>query len=396
MAVEVFTKLHDFVSNTAPICYGILKPGLHVEKGVPVVKVKNIQSGQINTSDLLRTTQEIDDQYKRSRIQPGDLLLTIRGSTGRVAIVPAELTSANITQDTARIRVSSDDSTEYLFYALQSERVQQQIFLNTVGQAVKGINISEVKKLSLLHPPLPEQQKIAKILQTWDRAIATTEKLIDASKQQKKALMQQLLTGKKRFAGFEGEWELTALGDVFGERRETEHTELQLLSITSGEGVINRSEVGRKDTSNLDKTKYKRICAGDIGYNTMRMWQGVSGVSPVEGIVSPAYTVITPTPSIDATYASYLFKLPLVVSLFERNSQGLVSDTWNLKFKHFSKIQMALPSIEEQVKIASALGTVDQQIKAAKERAEHLSSEKKSLMQQLLTGKRRVKVDEAA
>jgi len=204
MAVEVFTKLHDFVSNTAPICYGILKPGLHVEKGVPVVKVKNIQSGQINTSDLLRTTQEIDDQYKRSRIQPGDLLLTIRGSTGRVAIVPAELTSANITQDTARIRVSSDDSTEYLFYALQSERVQQQIFLNTVGQAVKGINISEVKKLSLLHPPLPEQQKIAKILQTWDRAIATTEKLIDASKQQKKALMQQLLTGKKRFAGFEG------------------------------------------------------------------------------------------------------------------------------------------------------------------------------------------------
>jgi type I restriction enzyme S subunit len=127
------TALDSFVDPRAPICYGILKPGEHVSDGVPVIKVKNIIGGEIIESDLLRTSLKIHNQYKRAEVNQGDLLLTIRGTTGRVAIVPPSLSGANITQDTARIRISSDDEPLYVFYALQSPDVQRQIDLNTIG-----------------------------------------------------------------------------------------------------------------------------------------------------------------------------------------------------------------------------------------------------------------------
>ena len=120
------TSLNDFVSSDAPICYGILKPGEHIPTGIPVIKVKNIKNGAILTKDLLHTSIEIDKQYSRSKLKTGDILLTIRGSTGRVAIVPKSLNGSNITQDTARIRVSTSDDLTYLFYALHPPKTHHQ------------------------------------------------------------------------------------------------------------------------------------------------------------------------------------------------------------------------------------------------------------------------------
>ena len=108
------TVLDSFVDPRAPICYGILKPGEHVSEGIPVIKVKNIIGGRVLEDDLLKTSLQIHNQYKRAEVNQGDLLLTIRGTTGRVAIVPPSLAGANITQDTARIRVSSDDDPMYV------------------------------------------------------------------------------------------------------------------------------------------------------------------------------------------------------------------------------------------------------------------------------------------
>src|SRR5690554_238963 len=90
------TTLDSFVDPIAPICYGILKPGEHVPDGIPVIKVKNIIGGRILENELLRTSPEIHKQYKRAEVNQGDLLLTIRGTTGRVAIVPLSLSGANI------------------------------------------------------------------------------------------------------------------------------------------------------------------------------------------------------------------------------------------------------------------------------------------------------------
>jgi type I restriction enzyme, S subunit len=248
--------------------------------------------------------------------------------------------------------------------------------------------------LSLPVPPIEERDKITAILSSWDHAIEKLQSLISAKEQHKKGLMQQLLSGKKRFPGFEDEWKEVKLGDIFTERKETNRPDLKLLAITSKQGVIDRDNLEKRDTSNEDKSKYKRIAPGDIGYNTMRLWQGVAALSPVEGIISPAYTVVTPNEEIDGEYMSYLFKYPPMIHLFYRYSQGLVSDTWNCKFSHFSQIKIKIPGKAEQEKIASVFKAVDRELITYKQKLKALQTQKKGLMQQLLTGKIRVKAEE--
>lgn len=106
--------LDELITAGRPITYGILKPGTGVENGVPVIKVKDIVNGAIDQSDLLYTSKEIDLAYARSRLYSGDLLLSIRGEVGRTAIVPDSLHGANITQDTARLAISTNYSTVYV------------------------------------------------------------------------------------------------------------------------------------------------------------------------------------------------------------------------------------------------------------------------------------------
>ncbi|MEM9463613.1 MAG: restriction endonuclease subunit S, partial [Myxococcota bacterium] len=187
--------LNDCIEPERPICYGILKPGRGVPNGVPVIKVKNIKYGRILDHDLLLTSHEIDHAYRRSRLVAGDVLLSIRGTTGRTAMVPTHLDGANITQDTARISIRrSDNDSRFIYFALQSPNLQRQVSDNTKGQAVKGINIRDVRRLEVPVPPLREQRKIAAILSSVDEAIEKTQVVIDRAQVVKKGLMQELLT----------------------------------------------------------------------------------------------------------------------------------------------------------------------------------------------------------
>lgn len=190
--------LNELIKSDSPICYGILMPGAHVIGGTPVIKVKDIKDNQINEIDLLLTSKEIDEKYARSRIQCGDTLLTIRGSTGRLAIVPESLNGANITQDTARIRIGSSELSKFIFTYLQSASGQEQIEFNTIGQAVKGINIGEVRKIIIGLPPMEERKLIAGAISSIDNKLFIYFNKMKSLVSTKKALMQDLLTGKVR------------------------------------------------------------------------------------------------------------------------------------------------------------------------------------------------------
>lgn len=257
----------------------------------------------------------------------------------------------------------------------------------------KQVSFDDFGDMVLQYPPVNEQEKIADILAGQDRVIALKEQLLAEKQKQKKYLMQQLLTGKKRLPGFSGEWIVSRLEDLFSERVETNCAELRLLAITSGQGVIPRDELELKDNSSEDKSKYKKICVGDIGYNTMRMWQGVSAFSNYEGIVSPAYTILKSNSEIDAKFFAYLFKLPSIIFLFFRYSQGLVDDTRNLKYENLKRIRVLFPQDKkEQTAIAEILSTADKEIELLKKDIEQEKLKKKSLMQLLLTGIVRVPV----
>ena len=251
----------------------------------------------------------------------------------------------------------------------------------------KQVGFEDFGDMILHYPSLAEQEKIAEILSAQDKLIALKEKLIEEKKRQKKALMQQLLTGKKRLPGFSGDWVDVKLGNVFAERVETNCQDLELLSVTGTNGVVPRSTIETKDNSSEDKSKYLKICKGDIGYNTMRMWQGVSALSEHEGIVSPAYTILIPSPEISAKYFSYLFKMHAVIFLFYRFSQGIVDDTRSLKYHEFAKLHLTVPKDKkEQEAIAEILTVADQEIEILQKELGQEKQKKKALMQLLLTG----------
>ena len=258
------------------------------------------------------------------------------------------------------------------------------------GSGVPTLNRNDVHVSKVAVPPKQEQNRIVEVLGLWDTAIEKQSELIENLKLRKRALMQQLLTGKKRLPGFCGEWKEVKLGDVFDERNETNRDDLPLLSITGDKGVIYQSNSDKRDISNDDKSKYKRICPNDIGYNTMRMWQGRSALSELEGIVSPAYTIVTPRESINVKFMSMLIQQPRVVYDFWTHSQGLVSDTLNCKYPDFCQVKVRIPTKQEQTAIASVLVKADKEIELANEKLASLQSQKRGLMQQLLTGKKRI------
>jgi type I restriction enzyme, S subunit len=164
------------------------------------------------------------------------------------------------------------------------------------------------------------------------------------------------------------EWGSSTYGAVAPSRRERslDLPEINtLLSVTANGGVIDQSKSGRRDISAPDKSKYLIVRPGDVVYNTMRMWQGVSGYSQLEGIASPAYTVVSPDPSVmDGRFLAYLMKRPENIALYRSFSQGLVSDTWNLKYRALAQLPLVVPPLQEQRRIAEILDTIDETIQA--------------------------------
>jgi len=388
------------LATVAEIRTGVAKGKQNLKNPVelPYLRVANVQDGYIDTSTI-KTIQIERDQIERYSLKAGDVLMTEGGDfdkLGRGDVWNGEISPCLHQNHVFSVRTDQSILTPHFLAALSASRYGKAYFLGCSKKSTNlaSINSTQLKEFPVLVPPIAEQREITKILSIWDKSISTTDKLLLNSQQKRQTLTFKLLTGKQRLPGFgTSNWKQYQLGKLFNERIENNQLDLPLVSITREQGVIWRDDVGRKDTSSEDKTKYLRICPGDIGYNTMRMWQGGSALSKIEGLVSPAYTVITPKHGVDGLFMSYLFKLPRTIHNFYRYSQGLTSDTWNLKFRHFKEVTVTIPEIEEQIQIAKILHSCDQEIAGLIAMREAFVSEKKFLVQQLLTGKRRVKVD---
>ena len=357
---------------------------------IPWVSTSLIKFNVISKTDEYITLEGVKNSS--AKIYPaGTVLMAMFGqgvTRGKVAILGID---ATFNQACVAIIPNEGNST-FLYYLLESSYEKLRYLSNSGSQ--DNLNATLIKGFDILLPPLAEQMEIARILGAWDDALSQLSALIAAKTQRKRALMQQLLSGARRFPEFAGQdWKTHQLGELFWERNECNRPDLPLLSITSDRGVILRDEVERKDTSNENKSAYLRIARGDIGYNTMRMWQGVSALSRLEGLISPAYTVCVPNELINAEYAAYLFKSAPMISIFHRHSQGMVSDTLNLKFHHFARISVSIPpSIEEQKRIAQVLGAATREIETLQAQRQVLAQQKRGLMQKLLSGETRVKL----
>lgn len=285
---------------------------------------------------------------------------------------------------------------KFIYYLLSNFDFKK--FSDKTG--VPGVNRNDLHVVKVGLPPLPEQKKIAQILSTWDKAIITTEQLLANSQQQKQALMQQLLTGKKRLLDengerFQGEWEETAIADFIKESRVPGSTGDIAKKITVklyGNGVIAKDE----KRSGSESTKYYRRSAGQFIYSKLDFLNGAFGIVPEE---LDGYESTLDLPAFDFLGTVNIEWFTYFVSREEFYSSNLGLANGGRKARRVNpndllKIQIPTPPIKEQQKIAAVLSAADKEITTLQQQLERLKQEKKALMQQLLTGKRRVKLDE--
>ncbi|RLT91615.1 MULTISPECIES: restriction endonuclease subunit S [unclassified Ketobacter] len=180
------------------------------------------------------------------------------------------------------------------------------------------------------------------------------------------------------------------LGDLFKSSRQKGEEGLPLLSVTLNDGLVVRDQLDRRTETSLSSKDHLMVKKGYIAYNMMRVWQGALGRATTDGLVSPAYVVLRPTKKIDSLYAEYLFKTSRLIYLFWAYSYGLTKDRLRLYYNDFSRISVRIPKIETQKKIAQILSTWDKAINTTEQLLANSQQQKKALMQQLLTGKKRL------
>ncbi|WP_421857048.1 restriction endonuclease subunit S [Marinomonas sp.] len=331
-------------------------------------------------------------------LNSGDILISITAELGKIGWVPDNLGEAFINQHTALVRLKGKfTDSKFVAYLLSSKEMNHKINRLNDSGAKAGLNLSTIRAIPLLLPPLPEQRKIAEILSTWDKSIVTTEKLIAASQQQKKALMQQLLTGKKRFAGFSEKWEevkLKQLGEVVsGGTPSTTNSDywdgdvfwVTPTDITKLKSHYICSSIRKISKSGLLSCSAKLVPKGSLLVCT-RATIGTLAITKTEMCTNQGFKNLVPNKSTDVEFLYYL----LAHERHQLISKASGSTFLELSKKDFDNIRLKVPSFKEQQKIAAVLTAADQEIDALQSKLAHLQQEKKALMQQLLTGKRRV------
>lgn len=191
-------SLENLVKDDKKITYGIVQAGPHHEGGIPYIRVSDMNSRYLTKKGMLLTSPEIAKKFERSAVSAGDIVYALRGMIGHVHIIPNELDGANLTQGTARISPSSNIDTGFLLWAMRSPYVAEQNDLEAKGSTFKEVTLASLRKIQIAVPLDNEQKFISAALTSVESKIFATEDKLEQTKNLKKALMQDLLTGKVR------------------------------------------------------------------------------------------------------------------------------------------------------------------------------------------------------
>lgn len=363
--------------------------------------IRWMSSGEVN----LKRIDEVDKRITKlgfnnssAKIVPSNsILIALAGqgkTRGTVAINKIELTTnqslAAIVPDEKYLYY------EYLYYNLDNR--YEELRQISVGSGRAGLNLKILKNLKVEVPPKAEQKKIAEILSTWDKATETCEKLISAKQTCKRALMQRLLTGKKRFPKFaEQEWKDLRIGNIAQgvSQKNVSDENITVLSCTKHQGLVDSLSYFGKKIFSKDLSKYKVVERGQFAYATNHIEEGSIGYQDLydKALISPMYTVFETSEKVDDRFLFNLLKTETYRHIFEAMTSGSINRRGSLRWSEFKRIKVKLPSIEEQKQIAEVLNSCDKEIELLEKQCEALKQQKRGLMQKLLTGKIRVKIE---
>ena len=398
-------------SDWKQYCLGELgknKNGLNFHCEDKGIKIRILGVGDFGNLSVLRDVNALSEISMR--FMPDDELLLKNGDivfvrsngskelVGRNLLVYPQNEKVSFSGFCIRFRLSSDKITtaEYINLVLDNGVLKQKLQSENQGSNISNVNQSIIDNLQISIPCKGEQQKIVAILTTQDRVIELKENRLAEKQRQKKYLMQQLLTGKKRLPGFSGEWKKVKIGSFIKEidERSTVNNQYEILSVTKN-GMVFQSSHFNKQIASENNVGYKVVRRGNLAFSTMNLWMGSLDTLRIcdIGIVSPAYKVFEFNQSLIVfNFAENYMKSAEMIWRYKANSeQGASIVRRNLDLQALLNSEVALPDISEQNAIAEVLSAADREIGLLRQDIEQEKQKKKALMQLLLTGIVRVK-----
>jgi len=379
--------------------------GNYFNGSIPWIRSTELNQGNITYTEEFITEEGLNNSAAKV-VEPGTLLYALYGATA--GVVAISRIKAAINQAVLAVLTNNKLDKNFLFYYLQV--FKSKILARYVQGGQPNLSAEIVKKLHIQLPPIEEQKEIASIIFSWDRAINKTQKLILAKRKFKKALMQQLLTGKRRFKEFvkskdvlqthfgpvPKDWPYVKVGEIAKQvsERNGKGNAIPVLSCTKYDGLVDSLKYFGKKVFSDDTSNYKVVKYHQFAYATNHIEEGSIGLLTHHktGLVSPMYTVFQTNERVYPQFLYSLFKTELYRHIFQVNTSASINRRGSLRWNQFAKIRVALPELAEQKRIAAVLSDCDKEIHSLERKLELLKQQKRGLMQKLLTGQIRVKV----
>lgn len=343
-----------------------------------------------------RSKQVFGSAPSRARriVKKGDILMsTVRPNLLGFSLIREDVKDLVASTGFA-VLTARECSEEYLFQYLFGQHIARQFYQMLTGSNYPALSSADVRRLKIIMPPLSEQKAIARVLGTMDELISKTNRLIEQKKLRKKYLMQTLLTGKKRLKGFRKKWKTFPFRELATEsvfRNGGKMSNDRLMAVSKVHGMIPM----RERVQGVSNHRCKIVRRNYFAYNPMRLNIGSlarwDGEEPA--MVSGDYVVFKcDEERLDPRFFDFYRSTNEWANYVRRAGDGSVRI--RIYFSHLAPFKISLPAIEEQKAIANILDIAHCEITMLETKAELLKMQKKWLMQQLLTGKKRLKLKE--
>lgn len=374
-------------------------------EGVRAFRSGNVRENAVQDDKWVYLSDEGHQKNSKSKLCAGDVLVVRTGFAGTACVVPKEFDGCNCIDILFARPDLNKVVPEYLAQLTNSEQGRRQVFSGQSGLAQKHLNVSSYSKMTFALPPVYEQRRIVEILSTWDQSIATAERLLANSQQCTRDLMTSMLSGHRRFHGFSDKWRHVDFDTVF-ERVTRKNTKqnTNVLTISGEHGLISQRDYFNKSVASANLSGYTLLHRYDFAYNkSYSAGYPMGAIKPLmaydAGVVSSLYLCFRLRGDVDADFDFFrhYFEAGLLNQEIESIAQegarnhGLL----NVSVTDFFKLQLHIPCAPEQRRIAEVINVARAEEVRLQAQVQALRQEKAALMSQLLTGKRRVKLQGA-
>ena len=363
------------------------------EFGIPVINSSFVTDFSFKADKYVYVDEELFLREIRSKVEPGDIIMAKIGARcGSTAIMPVNHPISILSGNSLKISINTDENvTDFVWYILADLYQKNQMKdYKSVG-AQPSISTPLLKEMKILRPPKIEQQKIAEILSTWDKAIELCQKTIEELRSRNKGLAQQLLSGRKKVKGFEdSEWSFVRFKEIYEPHKKlAQEIQYEILSVTKS-GIVSQSEYFNRNVASENTSNYLVVERGDFLVSGLNFWMGSYDVLDnfEIGIISPAYKVYR----LKSGYSNQFFKhfvhgVQMRFAMISASVVGASIVRRNFDLEALYEYAFKIPNFEEQKAIAKILDAAASELKHYEEKLNNLKLQKKGLMQQLLTGK---------